>query len=200
MAEYEKNFLNDPPTQCMECEQAVNDGDAVKTENGVFCTTCYNRLLAQFETLVQDTGRHINYPVALMGALIGGALGVVAWWGFTYVTHYAFGLIAIVIGMAVAKGIDLSTGGKRSRGLQGIAISVTLLSYFYADYLVTRSFAIREDHLLADRLTLIPSMDIFYRVCSYNLDAMSLVFLGIALWQAYRMTQPLMPVTQARVA
>ncbi|MDA8403800.1 MAG: hypothetical protein M0Z56_06350 [Desulfobacteraceae bacterium] len=177
---------------CLECGKTVGPDEGTTTKSGVFCNVCYGSLLDQVETLVKAGSEDINYPMAVAGALAGGILGVLAWWGFTVLTQYAIGLVAIVIGIAVGKGITLATGGKRSKGLQGIAVSVTVLSYFYADYLVSRSFLIKQEPLFAAKLSLLPAPALIFNICRLNLtsDALGLVFLGIAMWQAYRMTQP----------
>jgi len=41
---------------------------------------------------VASISEDINYPMALLGAVLGGALGVLAWWGFTVLTKIGFGL------------------------------------------------------------------------------------------------------------
>lgn len=179
-----------PGTHCLECEIEITPDKGIETSEGVFCRECYENLLAQVKEIVQGNGRDIDYFSGVGGAIAGGALGVLAWWGFTYVTQYAFGLVAIVIGVTVAKGMLLATKGKRSPGLQAIAVGVTVMSYFYADYLVTRSFVLKENPMLSGKLSLIPSPDVFIDISRLNMTAMSVVFLGIAVWQAWSMTRP----------
>ncbi len=127
--------------RCAECGTVLTEGqDRQQTEDAVFCRPCFNNLTAQVQEAIAAQTRDINYPMALVGGLIGGAIGVVAWWGFTVVTNIAFGLVAIVIGLAVAKGIVILSGDKRGLNLQIMSVVISTLGFFYASYLVNRTF------------------------------------------------------------
>ena len=111
---------------CLQCGEVIsNSEDAVATDDGSFCKPCFSKLKIEIEHAVRQQSADINYPSAAVGAVLGGIAGAVVWWGFTVVTSISFGLVAVVIGIAVGKGIMLFTGGKRSRGLQGLAVGVS---------------------------------------------------------------------------
>ena len=127
--------------RCAECSTILVEGqDQQATEDGVFCRPCFNNLTAQLHQAVEGQGRDINYPVAALGGLLGGGVGVLAWWGFTVMTNTSFGLVAVVIGYTVGKGIVLLSGGKRAQNLQILSVAISLVSFAYASYLVNRSF------------------------------------------------------------
>ena len=131
--------------RCAECGTLLAEGqERVVTDGGVFCPTCFAALRGQIDQVIAAQGADINYPAAAIGAVLGGVVGVLVWWGFTVTTKYAFGLVAIVIGIAVAKGAMLFTGGRRSRGLQGLSVAVAGIAFFYASYLVNRTAISRE--------------------------------------------------------
>src|SRR3989442_768166 len=82
----------------------------------------------------------INYPIAAIGAILGGVVGALAWWGLTVLTKIGFGLVAVVIGLLVGHGTLRFAGGKRSVGLQVMAVAVGALSFLVAVYFVNMTF------------------------------------------------------------
>ena len=177
---------------CMECEQSLAaEDDREITEGGVYCRPCFTRLARDVKAIIEEQSSNINLPLAFIGAIVGGAVGVVAWWGVTVVTGWNIGIIAVVISIAVAKGILFTTGGKRSLQLQVMAVAVSILAYLYANYLVLRTFVIKENNELEQILTLIPNVDIFIEATKNSLDGMSLLFLGIVVWVAWQNTKPI---------
>ncbi len=179
--------------RCAECETVLVEGqDQEVTDDAVFCRPCYNNLTAQVQTVVAAQGQDINYMNAIVGGLGGAALGIVVWWGFTVLTNIAFGLVAVVIGFAVGKGIVLLTGGKRHLNLQILSGVLSVIAYFYASYLVTRTFVNKA--LAADGqdviLTMLPDPALFVEVISMNFEIFDIVFLAIVLIQAWKMPAP----------
>ena len=180
--------------RCAQCGTALTEGvDREVTEGGVFCSTCYGALREQVRMAVQAQGADIPYPNAVIGAVLGGALGALVWWGFTVVTQIAFGLVAVVIGFAVGKGILLMTGNKRAQGLQILSVVVSGLSFLYASYLVNRTFILRAFAEDGEEivLPLLPSPELLFNAVRINFGVMDLVFLAIVLYQAWKIPAPL---------
>lgn len=179
---------------CAQCGTVLAEGeDREVTEGGVFCRTCYGALREQVRMAIQAQGADIPYPNAVIGAVLGGALGAVVWWGFTVVTQIAFGLVAVVIGFAVGKGILLMTGNKRAQSLQILSVVVSGLSFFYASYLVNRTFILRAFAEDGEEiiLPLLPSPELLVKAVGINFGVMDLVFLAIVLYQAWKIPAPL---------
>src|SRR2546426_9109367 len=128
-------------TRCARCRAALSESDRVTAEDRVFCQTCYDILKLELRRGVATMSEDINYPRAVLGAVLGGVVGVLAWWGFTVLTKIGFGLVAVVIGFLVGQGTARFAGGKRSVGPQGGSAPVGLVSFLVAVYLVnmTRS-------------------------------------------------------------
>jgi len=185
-------------TRCLECGTTLSEGqDREVTDNGSFCRPCFNNLTATLQQAVAEQGRDINYSMALVGGLAGAAAGVAVWWGFTVVTGIAFGLVAIVIGIAVGKGIVMLTG-KRHRNLQILSTAISALAFFYATYLVNRTFIIRAyaEEGQQVELPLVPlDPELAYHVISAGFGIMDLVFLGIVVWQAWKIPEPVQLVS-----
>ena len=127
------------PIPCAECGTPLAEGqDRQEADGKTFCRTCFERLTHELGRALEQQGQDINYPMALLGGLGGAALGVLAWWGFTVMTSIAFGLVAVVIGIAVGKGVTMLSGGKRHLNLQILSVAIALVGFAYATYLVNR--------------------------------------------------------------
>ena len=106
-------------TRCERCQSALSESERVPAGDRVFCRTCFDILKLQVRTGVAAMSQDINYLMAAVGAILGGTVGALAWWGITAMTKIGFGLMAVVIGLLVGHGALRFAGGKRSVGLQG---------------------------------------------------------------------------------
>jgi hypothetical protein len=180
--------------RCQECGSALRDGqDREVTDDGSFCRACFERLTAQLQQVLEAQGQDVNYGVAVAGGLAGAALGVLAWWGFTVLTHIAFGLVAVVIGVAVGKGVVMASGNKRHRNLQVLSALISVAGFAYATYLVNRTFIQKaySEKGEAVVLPLLPGPDLVFQVASLGFGVMDLVFLAIVVWEAWKIPAPL---------
>jgi hypothetical protein len=183
-----------PAETCAQCGKTLEARDRVASGDRVFCTSCYSSLRQELEHAVVAMGADIPYAKAALGAALGGAAGVLVWWGFTVVTSIAFGLVAVAIGFLVGQGAVRFAGGKRSGGLQALSISVALASYAVATYLVNMTFINRALAGKGDSFRLgFPPQDagLFFRVLSADFGVMDVVFLAIVVFEAWRIPKPL---------
>jgi len=183
-----------PPAVCARCDKPLVGDDRVDTGDRTFCRTCYDILRMQLQQGIEGMSRDVNYPMAVLGALLGGTLGVLLWWGFTVFSKISFGLVAVAIGFLVAHGAMRFAGQKRSRGLQAVAIVVAVLSFLVATYLVNATFINQELARQDDsrRIPYVPaSVQGFYLVVYSMFDFMDVVFLGIVVWEAWSIPRPL---------
>jgi hypothetical protein len=180
--------------RCGRCQSALSESERVAAGDRVFCRTCYDILKLQLRTGVAAMSEGINYPMAAVGALLGGIVGALAWWGVTALTKIGFGLVAVVIGLLVGHGTLRFAGGKRSLGLQILAVVVGTFSFLVAVYLVNMTFI---NELLAQRgdalrVSFPPTgLAMFYHVIAANFGIMKLVFLGIIMYEAWFITRPI---------
>jgi hypothetical protein len=163
--------------------------EVAKTKKGVVCRSCFQTLKHEYSRRVRAQSEDINYPMAVMGGLLGGAVGAVVWWGFTVITHVSFGLIAVVIGFAVGYGVVKFAGDKRARALQGISGAIAAGAFCYALFLVNRTLILRNTRDI--EIPLFPDPEIFIEVIKAGFDVFDLVFLGIVVYQAWKMPAPL---------
>lgn len=184
----------EPEIRCAECRTVLGTGqDRETTEDGVFCRTCFHNLTAQLEQVIAAQGSDINYPMAVVGGLVGGTVGVVAWWGFTVLTEIAFGLVAVVIGFTVGKGVTILSGHKRAQGLQILSVAISVLGFVYASYLVNRTFFLRAaaQEGAESVLPWLPTPALLFEVVKLGFGVMDLVFLAIVVYQAWKIPAPI---------
>lgn len=183
-----------PEERCAECAKLLSPGDRVAAGDRVFCSSCHAMLRQQLETAVRAMSEDINYANAALGAVLGGAVGVLVWWGFTVATHWSIGIIAIGLGWAVGWGTVRFAGGKRSRGLQILSATVACASWVVASYLVNmtfinKAFAEQGD---ATRVPFPPtSPELAGRVLAAGFGIMNVVFLAIMAWEAWKFPRPI---------
>ena len=130
--------------------------------------------------------------MAVIGALAGAAAGVLAWWGITVWSNTAFGLVAILIGLAVGKGSVLLSGNRGARSLQILSVVVSGVAFFYATYLVNRTFLLQT---LAEEgnavvLSVLPNPITFIEVVRLGFGGMDFLFLAIVLYEAWKLPAP----------
>ena len=178
---------------CGECGTVLQEGqDREVTEGGTFCRPCFEGLTAQLRQALDAQGQDVDYGKAVAGGVAGAALGVLAWWGFTVLTHIAFGLVAVVIGLAVGKGVVMGSGSKRHRHLQVLSAAMSVAGFVYATYLVNRTFIHKA---YADKgepivLPLLPAPELLFRVVAAGFGVMDLVFLAIVVYEAWKIPAP----------
>ena len=130
--------------------------------------------------------------MALIGALAGATTGVLVWWGITVWSNTAFGIVAILIGLAVGKGALLLSGNRGARGLQILSLVVSGIAYFYATYLVNRTFLqqalAKEGNAVV--LSLLPNPTMFFEVVRLGFGGMDVLFLAIVLYEAWKLPAP----------
>lgn len=179
---------------CARCEKALTDADRVVASDRAFCRACYEVLAFEVRQAAAGMSENVNYPMAVLGAVLGGAAGALVWWGFTVLTKIGLGLIAVGIGFLVGHGTVRFSGGKRTRGLQILAVAVGTVSFLIAAYLVNMTFI---NEVLAERgapwrVSFPPlSVTMFYRVLEANFGIMKLVFLAIVIYEAWIIPRPL---------
>lgn len=182
------------PEVCAQCGRTLSPDDRVATGDRVFCRSCYGALRAELEQAVTAMSSDVNYANAAVGAVLGGAVGALAWWGFTVLTKISFGLVAVAIGYLTGLGAVKFAGDRRSGGLQALSIVVALASYAVATYLVNMTFANRALAAQGEafRVAFPPqSFDLFVKVLSLGFGLMDLVFLAIVVYEAWRIPKPL---------
>jgi hypothetical protein len=189
----QKSQDSPPPAACARCERALGPGDRVEAGGRTFCRSCYETLRMELQRGAAALSQDVNYPMAAIGAVLGGALGVLLWWGFTVLTKISFGLAAVAIGFLVGHGATRFAGHKRTAGLQALSVIVATLCFAVATYLVNMTF-INAEMARRGEVFRVPfpptSPDLAFRVVSLSFGIMDVVFLAIVVWEAWRIPRP----------
>jgi len=176
---------------CAQCECTLQPDFTVVTENASFCTGCYTALKDAVEQQVAAQTQGINWVGAVVGGLLGAFMGAGAWWLFTILTKWSFGLVAVAIGFAAGVGVVAGAGNKKARSLQVLSTLLAAVGYVMGHYWVVRTFVQREAEsrgLVMD-LPVIPEWGLLQEIMM-NFGVMELIFLGIVLWQAWSIPNP----------
>jgi hypothetical protein len=179
---------------CAQCRNSLTELEGVASGDRVFCRDCYASLRAELAQAVAVMSSDVPYGRAALGAVLGGVVGVFAWWGFTVLTQIAFGLIAVAIGFLVGQGAVRFASGKRSKGLQALSIVVALASYALATYLVNMTFINRAFAGSGEtfRIAFPPQTPaLFFKVLAADFGVMDFVFLAIVVYEAWKIPRPL---------
>lgn len=178
---------------CAQCAGPLGV-DAVTLTDRSLCRGCYDVLAETVTNAVRASSTNVNYPMAVVGAVAGGVVGAVAWWAFTITTNINFGLVAVVIGYLAGQGAMRFAGNKRTTELQWLSAIVAALSYGLATYMVNLTLINRHLQSRGEGLQvpLVPvSVAQVWEILQIGFSAMDLAFLGITVWQAWKITQPL---------
>lgn len=180
--------------RCLACNTLLAEGDGREVvKDGVACRSCFGSIKQQFEQAVREQSEDINYPMGMLGGILGGIAGALVWWGFTVVTNISFGLAAIAIGFAVGFGVTRFSGDKRSVGLQTMSAIIAMVSFFSALFLVNRTFLNRflgEEHPEMAEIPAFPELDLFVEVVKADFGVFEVIFLAIVVYQAWKMAAP----------
>lgn len=181
------------PPICLQCNRALREDEPhIAVQDGLFCQSCASALQAELRRLEASQSEGVNYPLSALGGALGGALGILAWWGFTVMTKISFGLVAVLIGYAVGHGVLRVGGHRRALGLQVISAAIAALSFGVASFMVNRSFynmsAVEQGFEL---LPVAPPLPVVIEVLKMGASPMDLIFLGIVLYEAWRIPAPM---------
>ncbi|MCL2874641.1 MAG: hypothetical protein FWE29_06925 [Defluviitaleaceae bacterium] len=128
-----------PAPLCAKCGKELSlsettfllDSDDENVEERV-CEECSQSVQDEYHEQTTD----INYIGAILGGLVGAAIGVAVWYLVAIMFDLTIGIIAIGVGFLVAQGAMFASGNKRGMSLQIISLLITAAALFIAEYLV----------------------------------------------------------------
>jgi len=109
-----------PTLQCTSCERTIGT-TYYEARGKILCPPCKGQLSAAIEAKGNT----------LKGLVYGGggaALGALIYFGVAALTGYEIGLIAILVGWLVGRGVAVGSGGVGGRRYQVMAVALTYLS------------------------------------------------------------------------
>lgn len=183
-------------TTCQNCSVEIRQGEEITLQGqgkgAGTITLCHNCNFA-IERALKAEAEDPNQVGALilgLGAAVGASL---LWYAFVVMTKYQVGFIAIAVGWLVAQAVILGAGHKRGPRLQILSVALTLVAMALSEYLIVRHFAVEA--LAQQGYTNIPlllpiNVMVSLVVEGIKNDPLSLLFWGIAVWEAYALPAP----------
>jgi hypothetical protein len=110
------------PATCSRCETALTEYWAV--DGAVLCERCKDEVLEERSSAAGSTARVAKaFGIGSAGMLAGAAV----WYAVAKFSGYEIGLIAILLGYLVGKGVLLGSGKRGGLGYQLLAVALTYL-------------------------------------------------------------------------
>jgi hypothetical protein len=115
---------------CTACRASMT-GEYYLANAQIVCPACRDRLEAEMD-------RPGNIPMALLLGAGGGAVGAAIWYAVVAITDYQIGLIAILVGWLVGRGVLKGSKERGGAGYQALAMVLTYLAIAgaYAPFVV----------------------------------------------------------------
>lgn len=116
---------------CKACRQAVTRS-FYRYGNEILCGRCADRLKRE---MPQDS--HASFVRALLGGVVGFAIGLALYAGFVIATGISIGYIALAVGFIVGKAMMVASGGVGGRRYQIAALLFTYAAVSMASIPIT---------------------------------------------------------------
>lgn len=140
-----------------------------------------------YEYAIQQLREKENFPLAIIAGLLAAALGAAIWAGFTVITEYQVGVIAIGVGFLVAFSIRFAGKGLSIK-FQILGALLSLLGCAVGNFFTICYYIAQNESLgLFEVLTLINPAAIPELMTS-TFSAMDVVFYGIAIYEGFRLS------------
>ena len=158
------------------------------------------RLLPEGST--ETIGPRILVPAALAG-LAAAVAGAVAWTIVVVVSDFEVGIVAWAIGFAAGWAVALAARGRRGTALQVVAVVAALVGIALGKY-GTFAYEVRE--ALEERGADVPAywdgdlIDFFFEELDNVFGLFDLLWVGFAVFTAWRLLRPEPPAKPAEAA
>ncbi|MGE5325224.1 MAG: hypothetical protein ACM3SW_20315 [Actinomycetota bacterium] len=116
---------------CKACRQSVTRS-FYRYGNEILCGRCADRLKRE---VPQDS--HASFVRAMVGGLVGFAIGLALYAGFVIATGISIGYVALVVGFLVGKAMMIGSGGVGGRRYQIAALLFTYAAVSMASIPIT---------------------------------------------------------------
>lgn len=125
-------------------------------------------------------------PALAIGWAFGlGSLGAVIWAFITYVTDYELGLIAILLG--IMAGLGAARGGRTEQS-QIVGAVAAAVCYFVAQLMVVFALISQEPDMPPIDVEIVGFVVV--EIIKSTFSSMGVLFLGIAVYEGYRIPRP----------
>lgn len=181
---------------CQNCGGEIRQGEEVVLQGqgkGAGTITLCHKCNFAMERALKAEADDPNQAGALLLGLGAGVGTSLLWYAFVVMTNYQVGLVAIAVGWLVAQAVILGAGRKRGPRVQVLSVGLTLVAMALSEYLIVRHFVViaLANQGYTNVPLLLPLDGIVTLVVEgIRNDPLSLLFWGIAVWEAYTIPAP----------
>jgi len=159
----------------------MHNQDVIDDQSGI------DSVQKNYAYAIQQLQEEENFPLAIIAGLLAALLGAGIWAGFTVVTEYQIGIIAIGVGFLVAFSIRLAGKGLTIK-FQVLGALFSLLGCAAGNFFTVCYYIAQNEGIgFFEILTLINPSAIPNLMAS-TFSAMDIVFYGIAVYEGYRLS------------
>lgn len=185
------NVAAAPARCCVSCQTAIVDRYYALGDK-LLCTPCHAKVLAAVDARLASG----SFGAAVLRGSGAALLGAIISYTFTAVTDIQLGLVAILVGYLVGKGVAQGSKGKGGLGYQALAIGLTYLSIVLT-FLPEMYRAIHADGhagILATMLTGVLSLFLPI-IVAFKAPLSGLIY-GFSLYEAWKLNRAVrLPIT-----
>jgi hypothetical protein len=166
---------------CAACGQPF--ADAYYTAGAkLICPRCRNTYMATF-----DGDRAARFAKATFLGIVNGLLGAAIWCAARNITHLEIGLVAVLVGFLVGRGVLKGSVQRGGREYQILAVILTYLA-MCASYIPTVLEVARRRHSLTyDYMFVWSKVVLKMPVLVGMRSPLTLLIAGFALWEAWKL-------------
>jgi len=184
-----------PMLNCASCGNPIPAGREVvfagQGKNATSITVCANCASALEQALQAETSG-ANIVGAVLFGLGCALIAALVWYGVVVISNYQLGIVAVLIGWLVGQATMLGARRKRGLAVQVISVLSTAIAMLLSEYLIVRHFVVQS--LAEEGYTNIPlllpvTLIVQLIIDGIKADPMTLLFWGIALWEALKIPQ-----------
>lgn len=170
----------------LETADALVKGGAARTDARHHTEISYRKIAAELDA---EAPIPSSLPRAIAGGLTAAIAAGIVWGLIVWQTGYEIGFAAWGVGLLAGYAVLLTTGGRKSRVLQVIAVVSSLLGILIGKYLTI--FFVARDQLNGDLGILDPGLIEYIRANPRDVFSLiDLVFAGFAIYTAWNMLEP----------
>ena len=169
---------------CAGCQKPITDR-YFTVQGKIMCPACHGRIMAAINERFA-TG---SFGMALLRGGLAALLGAAIFYGVTALTGYQLGLVAVLVGYLVGKGVAQGAHNKGGFGYQALAVGLTYISVALTALPEVAKMADEAHdqgsaHLVAAVFRVMSSP--FHMAYTSPLSA---VINGFALWEAWKLNR-----------
>ncbi|HEX4456381.1 MAG TPA: hypothetical protein VIA18_00345 [Polyangia bacterium] len=169
---------------CAGCQKPIADR-YFTVQGKIMCPACHGRIMAAINERFA-TG---SFGMALLRGGLAALLGAAIFYGVTAMTGWQLGLVAVLVGYLVGKGVAQGAHHKGGFGYQALAVGLTYISVALTAVPEVLQLLDKEQHKGAVHIIGAVFLVMFSPFFMAYASPLSAVINGFALWEAWKLNR-----------